>query len=401
MTVTTAVSPWARHSVEDSPAFQRPPRFADCTLRDGEQQPGVVFTRTQKVEIARSLAALGVHDLELGTPAVSSSDAEAIADIVALDLGTYTSALGRATQSDVDLVNSCGVDAVRLSMPISRRQRAAKIDTDDNEYLRRALEICDYAKQQDLDVIFSPYDTTRCELPLLEALLKAFARDHSVDRVRLVDTTGAASPEAIRFLLRFMLEAGDGIPIEVHCHDDFGLATANTVAAALEGASYLSTTINGLGERAGNASLEEVAAALEFLYGIDTGLNLESLPEVSDLVVRHSHVALQPHKAVIGQNAFSHESGLVVSGLLRDPFTAQAYAPELVGRKRHIVVGKKSGRASIEAKLAELLPDAAATTDIDAVLADVKTRSIALERSLEDEEFVAIATQHTKDTHEP
>lgn len=399
VTEITAVSPWARAGLEHSPAFTRPPRFADCTLRDGEQQPGVVFTRAQKVEIARALAALGVHDLELGTPAVSSSDAEAIAEVVALDLGVYTSALARATPKDVDLVRSCGVDAVRLSMPISPRQRAAKIDIDDEEYLKRALEICVYAKEQGLDVIFSPYDTTRCELPLLNALLETFAREGCVDRVRLVDTTGAASPEAIRFLLAVMREAGGGIPIEVHCHDDFGLATANTVAAALDGAEHLSTTINGIGERSGNAPLEEVAAALALLYGVDTGLDLEALASVSELVARYSGVQLPPHKAVVGENAFSHESGLVVSGVVRDPFTAEAYAPELVGRHRRIVVGKKSGRASIEAKLNELLPDTADTIDVDAVLTDVKRLSIELERSLQDAELVAIATRHSKDTH--
>lgn len=392
----TAVSPWARDGVESSPAFVSPPRIADCTLRDGEQQPGVVFTQAQKVEIARALAAMGVHDLELGTPAVSRSDAEAIAEIVDLRLGTYTSALARAMEEDVDLVTSCGVDAVRLSMPISPRQRAAKINIDDDEYLRRALAICAYAKERNLDVIFSPYDTTRCELPLLKTLLKAFARERCVDRVRLVDTTGAASPEAIRYLLAIMHDAGEGIPIEVHCHDDFGLATANTVAAALAGAAFLSVTVNGIGERSGNAPLEEVVTALELLYGVPTGINLAALDQVSALVARQSGVEPQPHKAVVGRNSFSHESGLVVSGVVHDPFTAEPYAPELVGRKRQIVVGKKSGRVAIDAKLDELGIDVA-DVDTDAVLADVKAESLRLERSLTDDEFLVLANRHPKE----
>ena len=157
-----------------------------------------------------------------------------------------TSALARAIEKDVDLVKGCGVDAVRLSMPISARQRAAKTRVSDTEYVSKALAISTYAKELGLEVVFSPYDTTRCELSLLEELLQAFAREGCVDRVRLVDTTGAATPEAIRFLVRFMDEAG-GIPIDVDCHDDFGLATANTLVGVLAGARYISATVNGVG----------------------------------------------------------------------------------------------------------------------------------------------------------
>jgi isopropylmalate/homocitrate/citramalate synthase len=211
-----------------------------------------------------------------------------------------------------------------------------------------------------------------------------------------VDTTGAASPEAIRFLLEVMQQAGNGIPVEVHCHDDFGFATANTVAGALHGAEYVSTTVNGIGERAGNAPLEEVATSLAYLYGVETGLRLERLAELSALVERFSGVAVQRHKAVVGANAFSHESGLVVAGVVRDPFTAEAYAPELVGRRREIVLGKKSGRASIEAKLRELSADAADEVDVDAVLAAVKARSLAEERPIDDDEFIEMVTTTRK-----
>jgi isopropylmalate/homocitrate/citramalate synthase len=392
-----AVSPWNWDGLEGARVRARPPRIADCTLRDGEQQPGVVFSVAQKVEIARALADLGVDDLELGTPAVSPEDAEAIRRVVAADLGVYTSALGRAIEADVDLVRSCGVDAVRLSLPISERQRAAKMRLPANEYVERALRIADYAKRAGLDVIFSPYDTTRCDRALLEDLLSAFRREGGVDRIRLVDTTGAASPQAITALVALMDEVSGGIPIEVHCHNDFGLATANTVAGALAGAAYLSTTINGIGERSGNASLEEVVTTLAILYGIEQTVALDRLTAVSALVETASGVRLQPHKAVVGRNAFTHESGLVVAGLLRDPFTAEAYAPELVGQRRRIVVGKTSGRASLEAKVRELSggepPD---HLDLDALLADVKAAAVGAGRSLEDDELRALMTTRTK-----
>jgi isopropylmalate/homocitrate/citramalate synthase len=386
----TAISPWNGNGLDLEALRSRPPRIADCTLRDGEQQPGVVFSTDQKIEIATMLAALGVHELELGTPAVSAGDADAIAKIVELGLPSETSALARASTRDVDLVRSCGVDAVRLSMPISERQREAKTGVGSDEYVGKAVEISQYARSQGLRVIFSPFDTTRCELKLLEALLVAFRSEGCVDRVRLVDTTGAASPEAIRYLLRFMQEAGDGIPIEVHCHDDFGLATANTLAGALAGAEFLSVTVNGLGERSGNAALEEVVASLAILYGVDTGLDLSGLTRLSLLVEESAAVQLQPHKPVVGANSFAHESGLVVSGLLRDPFTAEAYEPEIVGQKRRIVIGKKSGRASVEAKLGELYEEQVHGVDIEELVSSVKERSIALGRSLHDDEFRAL-----------
>lgn len=381
----TAISPWNGDGLPLDELRARPPRVADCTLRDGEQQAGVVFSTAQKVEIARALAAAGVHDLELGTPAVSEADAEAIRQVVELGLGPMTSALGRALEKDVDLVASCGVDAVRLSMPISERQRNAKTRIGADDYVDKAVAICVYAKERGLQVVFSPYDTTRADLGLLEALLVRFREENCADRVRLVDTTGAASPEAVRRLVVFMREAG-GMPVEVHCHDDFGLATANTVAGALAGAEWVSMTVNGIGERSGNAALEEVVTALAILYGIDCGLALASLTELSRLVEEHSGIALQSHKPVVGRNSFSHESGLVVAGLLRDPFTAESYDPGIVGQSRRIVVGKKSGRASVEAKLTQLYDGGVPELDVDVLVDRIKNKASDLGRALEDDE---------------
>lgn len=385
-----AVSPFNTEGITSTGAFAAPPRISDCTLRDGEQQAGLVFSRQSKVAIAAMLDEIGVHDLEVGTPAVSEDDRAAIEEIAASGLQATISALARATKADIELVASTGADAVRISFPISARQRAAKLHVNDSEYVRESLRISDYAKSLGLQVVFSPYDTTRADLPLLERLLQAFRREGCVDRVRLVDTVGAASPEGVRFLVGFMREAVGNIPIEVHCHNDFGLGTANTIAAALAGADYLSVTMNGLGERAGNTPLEEVVVALKVLYGIDTGVVTERLKPVSDEVERLSGVGLQPHKAVVGANCFRHETGTVVAGLMRDPFTAEPYAPEMVGQNRQVILGKLSGAASVRYKMAEL-GIGGADADVTTILAVVKERSIALQRSLDDDEVRRIA----------
>lgn len=393
MDVQWAVSPFNQIGLNTSPMYDTPPLLVDCTLRDGEQQAGVAFSREEKVAIAKDIASLGVVEIEIGTPAVSEVDRQAIQEIVDAKLGVMTSALARATREDIDLVRDCGVDLVRVSFPISQRQRAAKTHVSDDEYISTALSISSYAKDQGLGVVFSPYDTTRTDLTLLEALLHAFRRENCVDRVRLVDTAGAGSPEAISYLVTFMHQASDGIPIEVHCHNDFGLATANTLAGAIAGAEYLSATIGGLGERSGNASLEEVVMALKCLYGIEIPFHTELIADVAERVSQRAGVAWQPHKAVVGSNAFSHETGMVVAGVLIDPFTAEPYVPELVGRTRTIVLGKKSGRAAIEFKLREAgveLPDA----QVQTILERVKTRSIEIGRAITSEEFTEIL-QHT------
>ena len=383
------VSPWNRQGIEGSPAFSDPPKVADCTLRDGEQQAGLVFSKDDKIAIAKRLDSVGVHELEIGTPAVSAEDREAIEQIASLGLHASLSALARARKDDIDLVARCGVQGVRISLPIGERQRRAKLDLGDEEYLRLAFDITAYAKSQGLIVIFSPYDTTRAELGLLERLLRMLSDSRQVDRVRLVDTAGAATPQSIAFLTQFMRETGNGLPIEVHCHNDLGLATSNTIAGALAGAAYLSVTVNGIGERAGNAALEEVVVALKILYGIDLGIRTEELCSLSAEVVARSGVALQPHKAVVGRNAFAHETGMVVAGLSKDTYTAEPYAPEIVGQTRSILMGKKSGRASVEYKL-RMLGIEAAPDAIDLIVHQVKDAAISKRRALSDDEFVSV-----------
>jgi isopropylmalate/homocitrate/citramalate synthase len=213
-----------------------------------------------------------------------------------------------------------------------------------------------------------------------------------VDRLRIVDTTGCALPQAITYIIGQIRAAAPKLPLEIHFHNDFGLACANTLAGIVAGADYASTTINGLGERSGNAATEEVAMALEVLYGIETGLNLTRLTEVSLLVAELSGVRTQVNKAVVGESAFRHESGMVVAGLLQDPFTAEAYEPELVGQRRQILLGKKSGLVSIAYKVKEMaLP--VPEQNFPEMLNRVKQAAVSKHRALTDEEFKALANE--------
>jgi isopropylmalate/homocitrate/citramalate synthase len=367
-------------------------RVADCTLRDGEQQAGIVFTRQDKIDIARALDRLDVYEIEAGTPASSEEDRQAIEDIVAAGLTSKISALARGRRDDIDLVANCGAWGARLSMPISAIQRVNKLKLGDDQYIKLALETTAYTKQRGLECIFSPYDTTRSELPLLRRLLGEFNREKTVDRVRIVDTTGCATPQIISFLVREMTEMSD-IPIEIHCHDDFGLAVANTIAAVQQGAEYISVTVNGIGERSGNASLEESVLALRVLYGVECDVDMSQFVDLSRLVEERSGIALPAHKAVVGRGAFAHESGMVVAGLLKEPFTAESYMPELVGQIRQIVLGKKSGVSSVEAKLKQLGISVPAET-LPVILTQVKEEAVKTKRPVGEarlREFAAAA----------
>lgn len=365
--------------------------FSDCTLRDGEQQAGIAFDRTAKVAIARALDDLGIYEIEAGTVASSEEDRDAIAEMCRLGLRSKISVLCRGMTADIDQAASLGAWGVRLSFPVSPLERKYKLKgIKDDEYLGKTLELCEHARRKEVQVIFSPYDTTRAELPFLRRLAAELERAGTVDRLRIVDTTGCALPQAIGYLIGQVREVAPRLPLEIHCHDDFGLACANTLAGIASGADYASTTINGLGERCGNAPTEEVAVALEVLYGVRTGLDLAKLTGISRLVAQLSGVSTQANKAVVGAGAFQHESGMTVAGVLQDPFTAEPYRPELVGQQRRILLGKKSGLASISYKVKEMgLPVPA--DRFPEMLARVKQAALAKHRALTDDEFRAVA----------
>lgn len=366
-------------------------RVADCTLRDGEQQAGIVLDRVAKVEIAKALDAIGVYEIEAGTIASSDEDREAVAAICALGLSAKTSVLCRGLEADIDLAAEIGVWGVRLSFPISDIEREYKLKgISEEEYVARTRALVKYAHAKGLAVIFSPFDTTRANMPFLRRVAAELAQMEGVDRLRIVDTTGCALPEAIAFIVENVKEAAPGLAMEVHCHNDFGLSCANTLAGVLAGANYISTTINGIGERCGNASTEEVVMALEVLCGYRTGIKLDGLKGISELVERHSGIAVHANKAVVGQNAFRHEAGMVVASVLKNPYTAEAYDPAIVGQRREILLGKKSGLVSVKYK-ADQLGISLTDQQMAAVLNRVKERAVQLRRALADDEFAEIA----------
>lgn len=363
--------------------------IVDCTLRDGEQQAGVVFTKEDKVRIAKKLDEIGIPEIEAGMPAASEEDRDAVYEIVKAGLNARITALARPMKADIDVLAHCGVWCATLSIPIGDLQRKYKLRWDKDTYIRVLLEAAEYAKYKGLYVNVSPYDTTRVETAFLKKVLEKIAKAGTVDRVRLVDTVGAASPQAIKYLVKKMKSILGDIPIEIHCHDDFGMAVACTIAGAEAGAEYLSTTINGLGERAGNAPTEEVLTALKFLYGIDIGIRMEKLYEVSRLVEELSGVKLQQHKAIVGEHAFAHESGMVVAGVVKNPFVAEAYTPEAVGQSRKLLIGKKSGTQAVIKKLEDrgITMQKSKAAEL---LKRVKELAIKYKRNLTDEEFFTL-----------
>ncbi len=370
-----------------------PPTVAvsDCTLREGEQQVGVVLSTADKIALAHALDDLGVQEIEAGMPVVSAEETKTVAAIAAEGLRAKLTAVVRSRREEVDLARRCGVTGVTLSIPFGRLQVEHKLKWSYEKIHKTVQELATYAKDQGLYVIVSPYDTTRADLGRLDQFLASLAAAECADRVRMVDTVGSASPQAVAYLVRLMIEASD-LPVEVHCHNDFGLATANTLAGLGAGASVASTTVNGMGERSGAAATEEVALALLVLYGIDTGLDYSRFFEVSQLVQSLTGVSVQPHKAVVGENAFAQEAGLVVGGLIQSAFTAQAMAPELVGQQMRLVLGKKSGHASIKLALEQLGLEGS-ETDVEALLASVKELSQKEKRPVSAGEFARLATE--------
>jgi len=361
--------------------------ITDCTLRDGEQQAGIAFSWQDKVAIARALDSLGIYEIEVGTPASSAEDEKAAREIVKMRPKVKISALARATKGDIDLLSDIGVWGANISLPIGDLQRQHKLKWDEQRYIDTCLELVAYARNKGLHVNFSPYDTTRADFEFLDRVLTAVKNSGNVDRVRLVDTVGSSNPIGIRYMVRRMKKILKDTPLEIHVHDDFGLALANTIAAVEAGADVISSTINGIGERCGNAATEEIVLTLQMLYGIDLGVDCSKLLETCNLVAELSGVPISQIKSIVGRNSFSHETGTVVAGVLEIPFTAEPYTPALVGQQRSFLIGKKSGKASIVMKLKELNLGEKTPEQLEKILEQVKIFSITNKRCLEDAEF--------------
>ncbi len=326
-------------------------RIFDTTLRDGEQTPGVALTPEEKLTIARKLDEVGVDTIEAGFAAASEGERKAIRRIAREGLDAEVCSMARMVEGDVDAAVEADADAVHIVVPTSRVHVRKKLGMTREEVLERAAETVEYARDHGLTVEISTEDGTRTELEYLRRVFRA-CLEAGAERVGYNDTVGVMAPEGMFYAVRRLREPlDDGVILSVHCHDDFGMATANTVAAVRAGAEQVHVTVNGIGERAGNAALEEVVIVLEELYGVDTGIETERLTELSKLVERLTGVQVPPNKAVVGENAFTHESGIHVDGLMKDETTYEPIPPEKVGRKRRFVLGKHVGTAVIREKL--------------------------------------------------
>ncbi len=361
----------------------------DTTLRDGEQTPGVALTPEDKVEIAIQLDKLGVDIIEAGFPITSKGEQKAVSDICKLGLSAKICALARCEKNDIDAAVDAGVDWVHVFLATSDIHLKHKLRMTREQALTKIAEAVEYAKSRGVIVHYSAEDATRTEHDFLMKALKV-AVDAGADSVDIPDTVGFGIPAAIRRIVS-SAKFVTGKPVAVHCHDDMGLAVANSLSAVEAGAEIIHATINGIGERAGNASLEEIVVALNMLYGVKTNINLQEIYKTSRLVAKLTGVWIPKNKAIVGENAFAHESGIHVHGILGSPETYEPIAPELVGRRRKIVAGKHSGIHSIDfllkerglemdkVKAREVLERVKALGDMGMRVSDAKLKEIAEE----------------------
>jgi D-citramalate synthase len=325
-------------------------RFLDTTLRDGEQTPGVSLKPEQKFEIASRLSDIGIDVIEAGSAAASDGEREAIRRIADAGLAAEICTFVRALRTDIDYAADCNADSIHLVVPVSDLHIAKKLRKTRKDVMAMALDAVEYAKSRGLIVELSGEDASRADQEFLRSIFSTGIQ-HGADRLCFCDTVGLLTPEKVASCIPPLAAIG---PLSIHCHDDLGFAVTNTMAALKSGASCAHVTVNGLGERAGNTPFEEVVMALEVLYGYRTRIKKEQIYQVSSLVSRHTGVPLAVNKAIVGEMAFTHESGIHAHGVIREPSTYESVTPEQVGRKRRIVLGKHSGSASVEAALHEM-----------------------------------------------
>ena len=368
----------------------------DTTLRDGEQTVGVVLSPQDKLEIARALDEAGIDRIEAGFPRVSEEDAEAIRLIADAGLRAEVWGFSRAVPADVEALVELGVRAAVVESPISDLKLEA-LGVSRETMLERIAKAVSFATENGITVAFFGVDSTRADLEFYRRAYTT-AVEAGATEVVAVDTIGVATPEAAAYLVGRTVEWVD-VPVHWHGHNDFGLATAAAIAAVQAGATWIQGTVNGMGERAGNANLLEVALALDALYGIPTRLDLTRARTVADLVRTRSGYALEPWKPLTGANLFTRESGAVASQF-HDPPAIEPYSSELVGAERAIVLGKKSGLDSIRLKAEELGLEVAAERYPE-LLAAVKRLGVTQRRLVSDDEFRALVEKGAADVASP
>lgn len=368
--------------------FELPPRVSihDATLRDGEQTPGVVFSVADKIAIAEKLDEVGVDRIEAGMPAVSDQDFEAIKRISGLGLRSKIYTFARAINADIDKAVECGCHGVIIEVPIGYPKLQYQFKWTWEDVLKKSVGVINHAKSSGLHVVYFPYDTTRAREEDLRNLLSRIILDAPPDAVGVVDTMGCALPGAIKHMVR-LVKSLTKLPVEVHTHNDFGMAVATELAGVEAGAECVHSCANGLGERTGNAALEELIVALHVLYGYRTHYDLSKLPELGELVSRLSRFDIAANKPILGERNFTRESGIGVDLVVKEPLAMFGTHPALTGRRGEVVLGKKSGKASITYHLEQLGITGIDDQMVAEMLRSVKEKGINKRGLLTPEEF--------------
>lgn len=362
-------------------------KIVDTTLRDGEQTAGVAFANQEKITIAQTLSDMGIDQLEVGIPTMGGDEKAAIKSICKRNLKSSIMAWNRAVIKDIEESIDCGVDAVAISLSVSDIHIEHKLKKSREWVLENMYNSVSYAKKNGLYVSVNGEDASRADINFLIEFIN-IAKQAGADRFRYCDTVGVMEPFSIRKTIE-KIHKMTNFDIEMHTHNDFGMATANAIAGIVGGANHIGVTVNGLGERAGNAALEEVIMVLKYVYGYETNIDTRKFREISKYVSQASGRELPSWKPIVGSNMFRHESGIHADGAMKNPKNYEAFDPSEVGLERQIVIGKHSGKAAIINKFREYeieLTD----KEADDMLVLIRQTAVSMKRNLFDKEIVGI-----------
>ncbi|MDA3937326.1 MAG: homocitrate synthase [Actinomycetota bacterium] len=368
-------------------------KFDDTTLRDGEQTAGVVFANQEKIRIAKLLDEIGVDQIEAGIPTMGGDERDTIEKIAHLGLKASILGWNRANTADIKTSIDCGVDAVAISLATSDIHIETKLMKDRAWVLDSIRKAVAYAKSEGVYVSVNAEDASRTEMGFLVEYAKAAAQE-GADRIRFCDTIGVMDPFSTYSAINNLIEH-TGLEVEMHTHNDFGMAVSNALAGIHAGATWVNVTVAGLGERAGNAALEEVVMALKYVHDQDIEMDTTRFREIAEYVMKAAGRKIPIWKSVIGSNMFAHESGIHADGVIKNPKTYEVFSPDEVGLQRQIVIGKHSGTKAIELKFHEYGLDLTHEEAME-MLPMVRTMSIELKRSLFDKELLYVYNDFKK-----